>query len=101
MHLIKAVHSDIKPNNCMYSTSFEKNVFIDFGVSEFLPSFLGSQVLSMFKGTYEYCSDDMKKLISKRKPGLIDLYKNDTEMLEISLQIIRKQMQDSRIPFIP
>lgn len=33
MHLIRAVHSDIKPDNCMYSPSFKKNVFIDFGIS--------------------------------------------------------------------
>lgn len=90
MHLIKAVHSDIKPINCMYSPSYEKNVFIDFGISELLPYFLGSQVLSMFKGTYEYSSEDMKKLIPKKKPELIDLYKNDTEMLEKSLKMMRK-----------
>ena len=52
MHLLKSVHSDIKPENCMYSLSFKRNVLIDFGISEFLHYFLGSQVLSMFKGTY-------------------------------------------------
>lgn len=35
----------------------------------------------------------MKKIISKKNPELIDLYKNDVEMLEKSLKIIQKSME--------
>jgi serine/threonine protein kinase len=34
MHQLKVVHSDIKPPNVMFSPSYQKNVFLDFGVAE-------------------------------------------------------------------
>ena len=33
MHLLKIVHSDIKPANILFSESYKKNVFFDFGVA--------------------------------------------------------------------
>jgi serine/threonine protein kinase len=36
MHLIKVVHSDIKPANVMFSECYKKNVFLDFGVGSVL-----------------------------------------------------------------
>lgn len=34
MHQLKVIHSDIKPPNVMFSPSYQKNVFLDFGVAE-------------------------------------------------------------------
>lgn len=31
MHILKIIHQDIKPDNIMYSPTFKKLVFIDFG----------------------------------------------------------------------
>lgn len=31
MHSLKIVHRDIKPDNAMYSQTYKKTVFIDFG----------------------------------------------------------------------
>ena len=31
MHMLQIVHRDIKPSNIMYSPTYEKHVFIDFG----------------------------------------------------------------------
>jgi serine/threonine protein kinase len=31
MHTLGIVHRDIKPDNIMYSRTFKKHVFIDFG----------------------------------------------------------------------
>ncbi len=36
MHRLKIVHRDIKPQNIMYSSTFKKDVFIDFGACDFL-----------------------------------------------------------------
>ena len=35
MHTLGILHRDIKPDNIMYSQSYQKYVFIDFGISEF------------------------------------------------------------------
>jgi len=36
MHRLKIVHRDIKPTNMMYSSTFRKNIFIDFGGCELI-----------------------------------------------------------------
>jgi tRNA A-37 threonylcarbamoyl transferase component Bud32 len=36
MHLLQIVHLDIKKSNLMFSKTFTKIVFIDFGLSEFI-----------------------------------------------------------------
>lgn len=41
MHMLQIVHRDIKPGNIMFSPTFNKNVFIDFGGSEILMEALG------------------------------------------------------------
>lgn len=36
MHQIKIIHSDIKPANSMFSASYERNIFLDFGIAEYV-----------------------------------------------------------------
>jgi serine/threonine protein kinase len=36
MHLLKIIHFDIKPSNIMFSKSYNKAVFIDFGISDLI-----------------------------------------------------------------
>ena len=33
MHALRISHNDIKPQNIQFSTSYNKPVFIDFGIS--------------------------------------------------------------------
>jgi serine/threonine protein kinase len=33
LHRLKIIHKDLKPLNFMYSNTYKKNVFIDFGIS--------------------------------------------------------------------
>ena len=76
MHMLQVVHRDIKPSNIMFSPTFKKNVFIDFGGSEALKETLGEKTMSRFVGTASYCSDQAFQLLSKN--GMAgDLYYND------------------------
>lgn len=36
MHSLNIIHGDIKLENIMWSSTFQKNVFIDFGLSRIL-----------------------------------------------------------------
>jgi serine/threonine protein kinase len=56
MHQLQLVHLDIKPENLAYSPYFKKNVFIDFGFSQFINESLGQKTITSYIGTYEYSS---------------------------------------------
>lgn len=56
MHMLQIIHGDIKPSNIMYSPTFKKHVFIDFGCSEGLKKNLGQKKTTNFFGTASYCS---------------------------------------------
>ena len=36
MHSLKIIHGDIKIANIMWSKTYKKNVFVDFGLSKFV-----------------------------------------------------------------
>jgi len=36
LHQLKLIHQDIKPENIMYSPSFKRLIFIDYGLSRFI-----------------------------------------------------------------
>lgn len=36
LHKLSIVHQDIKPENIMYSPSFDRAIFIDFGLSRII-----------------------------------------------------------------
>lgn len=55
MHNLGIVHCDIKPENIMFSQSYQRNVFLDFGIAEICKQKIWNSTLTKFKGTYEYC----------------------------------------------
>lgn len=67
MHSLKVVHRDIKPDNIMYSKSFKKHVFIDFGGSILLKESIGQKSLTKFLGTTGFCSQEMMALLGNTK----------------------------------
>ena len=56
LHAFKIIHCDIKPDNIMFSPSYKKNVFIDFGLSQIIEESAGPQSLSNFRGSPQYSS---------------------------------------------
>ncbi len=50
-------HFDIKKDNILYSPTFNKAVFIDYGLTEFIYEDIGNKSLTNFKGTISYCCD--------------------------------------------
>lgn len=57
MHRLHFIHYDIKPENIMYSASFRKIVFIDFGLSTLIRENIGEKSATMFVGTINFCSN--------------------------------------------
>jgi serine/threonine protein kinase len=41
MHNLNITHSDIKPENIVYSPNLKKLIFIDFGMSSYNPQKIG------------------------------------------------------------
>lgn len=82
LHGIKIIHFDIKPENTMYSPFYNKFVFIDFGLAEYKNFSQSFATKESFKGTYHYCSDEMKSIIFDSDPKLIDVYYNDCYCLK-------------------
>jgi len=56
LHSFNIVHFDIKPDNLMFSRAHNKNVFIDFGLSEIVDAKLGQKCVMNYRGTLDYCS---------------------------------------------
>lgn len=77
MHFLKIIHGDIKPSNIMWSPIYNKNIFIDFGLSKIIQENVGEMTLTNFFGTFAFCSSEMKNLMGMNKVGFIDLYFND------------------------
>lgn len=53
------VHFDIKPDNIMFSPTFNKMVFIDLGLSAPVEAEIGEKILTNFRGTLDYSSPEM------------------------------------------
>ncbi len=51
------MHMDINWNNIMYSPTYRKNIFIDFGFSEVIAEECGFKTYTSFKGTPQYISN--------------------------------------------
>ena len=63
MHCLKIAHRDVKPGNVMYSKTYNKTLFIDFGTSVVLNQPIGVKSLTNFAGTTGYCCDEMLKIL--------------------------------------
>lgn len=70
----------------MWSRTFNKYVFIDFGLSLINAEAIGLKTKTAFLGTLKYCSDEMKKLYLIKNSGYVDLYHNDAVALQKTLK---------------
>ena len=77
MHSFGIVHGDVKPENIMWSPSFKKNVFIDFGLSTVVKEKPGQKTYTGFCGTFEHSYSEMKTLLIETSKGYVDLFYND------------------------
>ena len=64
LHKQKIVHMDINPGNIMYSPTFKKLVFIDYGFSKIIEEEQGYKTYTEFTGTLQYISKEMMALFS-------------------------------------
>jgi hypothetical protein len=71
----------------MYSPGFDKFVYIDFGLSELKSFSHGYAEIENFKGTFNYCSDEMKQLCfaGTENGTFVDAYYNDCVCLHNTL----------------
>ena len=88
MHHFKIIHLDIKPENTIYSSTYMKAVFIDFGFSEIVKEECGYKTLSIFKGTPNFCCPEMLAMMNLER-SYVDLYYNDAFGLNLVIQYIK------------
>lgn len=77
MHSFNICHFDIKLDNIGWSSTFQKLVFLDFGMTEIIDVSQGYKKLITFRGTYNYCSAEMKKFYHLKVASFVDTYWND------------------------
>ena len=63
LHYFSIFHCDIKRDNLMHSPTLNKAVFIDYGLS-LLTTRPDHRVFTKFRGTPNYCSDEMLELFT-------------------------------------
>ena len=97
MHSLNIIHHDIKPANIMYSNEYKKFVLIDFGFTKTVDSLLGEKEITLFVGTFNYTSPQMKRTVASSDVS-VDLYWNDLYGLKLSLQEIFHTCKDT--PFL-
>lgn len=85
LHSLNICHKDIKYENIGYSKIYEKFVFLDFGFSKCLSEPIGYKSITNYEGTFNYSSDEMKKLYFLRRKSHVDLYFNDLCCLQKTL----------------
>jgi serine/threonine protein kinase len=90
MHSLKICHMDASPKNIMYSPTFDKWVFIDFGLSKMVKENIDEKSFTAFCGTYVFCSSDMALLFPKNSVGWVNLYLNDVWGLKESFEKMKK-----------
>ena len=78
----------------MYSPSFRKLVFIDYGLSRFISESVGYKTLTGFTGSINVCSPEMRKAYIDKKKQPVELYYNDLHCLEGSCSILMYPTED-------
>jgi serine/threonine protein kinase len=63
MHMLKIIHRDVKPENILFSPTFNKHVFIDFGCTGILNEAIGEVTFTKFAGTAAYCTEELVQLL--------------------------------------
>lgn len=59
MHDLNIIHGDIKTENIMWSETYKRNVFVDFGCSRLLSEKIGEKTFTYYFGTLGYSSKEM------------------------------------------
>ena len=77
LHHFQMVHCDIKCDNIGWSKTKWKYVILDYGFAGFISEQKGYKTLTKFRGTREYCSEEMQKTYFLKEPLHVDLYYND------------------------
>lgn len=80
-HSFKLIHQDIKFDNIGYSKLYKKYIFIDYGYSDIITEELGNRTMTGFKGTMQFCCDEMRHCYASQAKNLVDLYFNDAYCL--------------------
>lgn len=86
MHNLNICHFDIKLENVGWSEAYKKFVFLDFGLTQAVFEPKGYKTKTNFRGTFRYCSPEMRKLYYIKNSSLIDPYYNDLHSLQITLK---------------
>ena len=84
MHSFNICHFDIKVDNIGWSEAYKKLIFFDFGMTEVVDAPQGFKTKTNFKGTYNFCSPEMKKLYHLKTHSFVDAYYNDLHCLQFS-----------------
>jgi serine/threonine protein kinase len=91
LHQFRIIHFDIKPLNLGWSSALDKMILYDYGLTAQVISKIGEAELYTFRGTYIYCSDEMKKIRSDDNLGYVDCYYNDFYGLEKSINELKQK----------
>ena len=70
----------------MFSKTYEKYVFIDFGLSKLFKEPMGYKYHLTFRGTPNYCSRDMALAFDSDKTVMVDPYYNDINCFKETFQ---------------
>lgn len=89
MHILHIAHLDIKPENVIFSPTYGKPVFIDFGLSKMVAEDIGLKTLTGFAGSINFCSKEMARCFWEGHSFEVDLYSNDLYSLEECIKLYK------------
>jgi serine/threonine protein kinase len=97
MHQIGIIHQDIKPENIMFSPTFDRPIFIDFGLSRIVSEKIGFKTLTNYVGCINYWGPEMSLCFTEKTARHVDLYYNDLFSLEASVKSLKYLLYSSAI----